>query len=141
MTTRNTILAALQSGLAAIKPATYTNTVLEAYRGFKHHSEMPNRPALCFVADSPDDVLEATFDGDIKTMNVDIWGYVNITAPAVLTGTDSLAGDVEKYLRAWTYANWTEIRNLDVYEAGPDDQIGMFKMSISVGYYYTRGTP
>jgi len=139
---RETRLAALKTGLATITVANgYNQSVAEVHRGFKHHSECQNRPALCFnTLEEPIGYFAQTHD--FKDLMIDIWGYIDIGDPSVLTALTNFVSDVEKYLRnTWTYTGWTDILNQRVLEAGRDDLIGIFQMGISVKYIYTRGSP
>ena len=141
-TGRETRLAAPKAGLATITTANgYNQTVAEVHRGFKHHTECQNRPALCFnTLEEPMGYFAQTHD--FNDILVDIWGYIDLFNPASLSLLTNFAGDVYEYLSVtWTYRGWTDILSQRILEAGRDDLIGIFQMGISIKNIYQRGSP
>jgi len=73
---------------------------------------------------------------------VEIWGIIDMPDPASFTDLSNFVADVETYLSVtWTYKGWTDIIGQRIVEAGPDDLLGIWNMSIRIRIMYARGSP
>ena len=143
---RETILDALKTCLEGITTANgYAIQVAEVRRGIHFEDDMLNRPCLGF-ANTKIERKEHAFAQSGRELNVLIYGYVDVE-PHSASGydpLDDLMQAVETRLMtgsAWSYWEFTDIRNFTIYEGGAHDKLGYFDMEVIIEYQYALASP
>ena len=140
---RETRLDALKTCFQGITTGNgYSLTVNEVRRGIHFEDDMPNRPALGFTNTK---IRRGEFAGGVsgKVLEILIYGYVDVQ-PGDYDSLDDLIQAVEQRIMtasAWTYYEWTDIKDFTVYEGGAHDRLGYFDMMIEVFYHHDWASP
>lgn len=143
ISTRREILSALKTCLEGITTDNdYQVTVAEVKRGIHFVDDMRNRPGLCFWSDKGPR-RDETNEQSERDLHIWIWGYVDVQ-PGNYDELDKLVADVETRLMtrsAWAYRDDTKIGELNTYEGGASDPVGVFEMEVTVNYEYRMDSP
>lgn len=143
MSTRATIMAALKTCLESITTGNgFALTVAEVRRGLSLPEDFPERPALAFFSISRPRI-DQTNEHSEATLHFVVQGFAD--APAGnFTTFDALMAAVETALMTLAYNPYredTKIGELNTYEGGASDPVGIFDMHGTIFYEYEFSSP
>lgn len=132
---RSTILTTLVTDLGKIQAGGgYDTSVLEVRRGIFEAHECLNFPSIMLTAIAATRVAQTFGSLGAREHHIILRGYVQITTPGDYTELDNLVADILQWTRSVdnTYSSKTEVGNIEIYEGGPSDPVGICQLELVI---------
>lgn len=134
--TREQIITNLMACLAGISPAAgFTSQVRELRRGIHLAEELNDLPGLCLF-NQRIQARDFALAVSERSLVMHLWGVVR-AAHGDYQALDALAADCVRALQGEAFnPHWqsTHLGNLEVYEGGASDPLGIFDLEFTVSY-------